>query len=249
MATHFKGPILYSTSQKGLTNLNTGVWPDQCVKWDDFVDELDTGWVVVKDSGATVAIAADVHNGVLVITSAATTDNAGGSIQANEIFQLPNVSGESMWYESRFYVDSTSGSGVGQMDVFSGMCENFSTNPEDGFASPNRIGFQLDDGNGRLHIITESGGTETKTELASTHDLTDGTYCTLAWKATKGNNTSNVQFFKDKQLVGTHTTNIPTALLTPASISVSGDATGTKSMGIDYVLSANDRGVAYQFSP
>ena len=91
MATHFKGPILYSTSQKGLTNLNTGVWPDQCVKWDDFVDELDTGWVVVKDSGATVAIAADVHNGVLVITSAATTDNDGGSIQANEIFQLLRI--------------------------------------------------------------------------------------------------------------------------------------------------------------
>ncbi len=52
MATHFKGPILYSAAQKGLENLNIGVWPDQCSKWDDFVDELDTGWTVVKDSGA-----------------------------------------------------------------------------------------------------------------------------------------------------------------------------------------------------
>ena len=91
MATHFKGPILYSAAQKGLENLNIGVWPDQCTKWDDFVMELDTGWTVVKDAGADVSIAADVANGVLVITSAATTDDDGGSIQANEIFRLPNV--------------------------------------------------------------------------------------------------------------------------------------------------------------
>ena len=248
MATHFKGPILYSAAQKGLENLNIGVWPDQCSKWDDFVDELDTGWTVVKDSGATVAIAADVANGVLVITSAATTDNDGGSIQANEIFRLPNVQGEMVYFETRIYVDSTSGSGVGQMDAFWGMCENFATNPEAGFAASNRIGFQMDDGSSSLRLITESGDTETETVLASTHDLTDGTFVTLGFTATKGKLTGGtevVKFFVDKQLVGTHTANVPTANITPAIISVSGDATGTKSMGVDYVLAAQDRGVSY----
>jgi len=46
-------------------------------------------------------------------------------------------------------------------------------------------------------------------------------------------------------LVGTHTTNVPTALLTPAAVEVSGDATGTKSMSVDYIMAAVDRGVTY----
>ena len=156
-----------------------------------------------------------------------------------------------VYFETRVYVDSTSGSGVGQMDAFWGLCENFATDPENGFLSPNRIGFQLDDGSARLRLITESGGTETETVLASTHDMTDGTFVTLGFTATKGkatNGTDVVQFYVDKQLVGTHTTHVPTANVTPAIISVSGDGTGTKSMGIDYVLTAQDRGVAYNLS-
>ena len=251
MATHFKGPILYSAAQKGLENLNIGVWPDQCTKWDDFVMELDTGWTVVKDAGADVSIAADVANGVLVITSAATTDDDGGSIQANEIFRLPNVQGEMVYFETRIYVDSTSGSGVGQMDAFWGLCENFTTNPEAGFLVANRIGFQMDEGSSSLRLITEKGGTEKESVLATTHDLVDGAYATLGFTATKGKLTGGtevVQFYINKQLVGTHTENVPTENMTPAIISVSGDATGTKSMGIDYVLAAQDRGVAYNLS-
>ena len=117
--------------------------------------------------------------------------------------------------------------------------------------SSNRIVFQLEDGSARLRLITESGDTETETGLASPHDLTDGTFVTLGFTATKGKVTGGtevVQFYVDKQLVGTHTTNVPTANMTPAIISVSGDATGTKSMGIDYVLTAQERGVAYNLS-
>ena len=47
MATHFKGPILYSSARKGLENLQVGVWPDQAVFLDDFtgiaIDTLMTG--------------------------------------------------------------------------------------------------------------------------------------------------------------------------------------------------------------
>ena len=94
MATHFKGPILYSSARKGLENLQVGVWPDQAVFLDDFTGiAIDTtnDWTVVKDSGATVAISADTATGVVALTSAATTDNDGASIQGNEIFQLPTT--------------------------------------------------------------------------------------------------------------------------------------------------------------
>jgi hypothetical protein len=248
MATHFKGPILYSAARKGLENLQVGVWPDQAVFLDDFtgiVIDATNDWTVVKDSGATVAIAADTATGVVALTSAATTDDDGASIQGNEIFQLPSTAGEKLFFEARFSIASTSGSSVGQMDVWVGLCENFATHPENAFAAANRIGFQLDDGSSLTRLISESGGTETETELATTYNLTDDTYVTVGFIATKGTTTDTVQFYYDRQLVGTHTTNIPTALMTPAAVEVSGDATGTKSMNVDYIMAAVDRGVTY----
>ena len=248
MATHFKGPILYSSARKGLENLQVGVWPDQAVYLDDFTGialDATNDWTVVKDSGASVAISADTAVGVVALTSTATTDNDGASIQGNEIFQLPTTAGEKLYFESRFFASTTAGSGVGQMDIWVGLTENFATNPENAFLATNRIGFQLDDGSSLTRLISESGGTETETELAAAYNLTDDTYVTLGFIATKGTSTDTVQFYYNRQLVGTHTTNVPTALLTPAMVEVSGDATGTKSMSVDYVMAAVDRGVTY----
>lgn len=248
MATHFKGPILYSSARKGLENLQVGVWPDQTVYLDDFTGiaiDATNDWTVVKDTGASVAISADTAAGVVALTSTATTDNDGASIQGNEIFQLPTTAGEKLYFESRFFASSTAGSGVGQMDIWVGLTENFATNPENAFLATNRIGFQLDDGSSLTRLISESGGTETETELAAAYNLTDDTYVTLGFIATKGTSTDTVQFYYNRQLVGTHTTNVPTALLTPAMVEVSGDATGTKSMSVDYVMAAVDRGVTY----
>ena len=248
MATHFKGPILYSSARKGLENLQVGVWPDQTVYLDDFTGialDATNDWTVVKDSGASVAISADTAAGVVALTSTATTDNDGASIQGNEIFQLPTTAGEKLYFESRFFASTTAGSGVGQMDIWVGLTENFATNPENAFLATNRIGFQLDDGSSLTRLISESGGTETETELAAAYNLTDDTYVTLGFIATKGTSTDTVQFYYNRQLVGTHTTNVPTALLTPAMVEVSGDATDTKRMSVDYVMAAVDRGVTY----
>tara|TARA_R100001480_G_scaffold149305_1_gene149146 strand:+ start:238 stop:984 length:747 start_codon:yes stop_codon:yes gene_type:complete len=248
MATHFKGPILYSAARKGLENLQVGVWPDQAVLYDDFTGILldaTNDWTVVKDSGATAAISADTATGVLALTSQATTDDDGASIQGNEIFQLPSTAGEKLFFESRFFASTTAGSGVGQMDIWVGLTENFATAPENAFLATNRIGFQLDDGSSLTRLISESGGTETETELAAAYNLTDDTYVTLGFIATKGTSTDTVQFYYNRQLVGTHTTNVPTALLTPAAVEVSGDATGTKSLNVDYIMAAVDRGVTY----
>ena len=248
MATHFKGPILYSSARKGLENLQVGVWPDQAVFLDDFTGialDATNDWTVVKDTSATVAISADVATGVVALTSQATTDNDGASIQGNEIFQLPTTAGEKLYFECRFYIGSTAGDSVGQMDVWVGLTENFATNPENAFLATNRIGFQLDDGSSLTRLISESGGTETETELASTYNLVDDTYVTLGFIATKGTSTDTVEYYHNRKLVGTHTTNVPTVLLTPAIVEVSGDATGTKSMGADYIMAAVDRGVTY----
>jgi len=248
MATHFKGPILYSAARKGLENLQVGVWTNQAVFLDDFTSivlDATNDWTVVKDSGATVAISADVATGVLALTSAATTDNDGGSIQGNEIWQLPTTVGEKLYFESRFSIVSTAGSSVGQMDVWAGLCENFATAPENAFTASNRIGFQLDDGSSLTRLISEASDTETETELAAAKNLVDDTYVTLGFIATKGTTTDTVEYYHNRNLVGTHTTNIPTALMTTAMVEVTGDATGTKSMNVDYIMAAVDRGVTY----
>ena len=248
MATHFKGPILYSSARKGLENLQVGVWTNQAVFLDDFtgvVLDATNDWTVVKDTSATVAITADAATGVLALTSQATTDDDGASIQGNEIWQLPTTAGEKLYFESRFSIASTAGSSVGQMDVWVGLTENFATAPENAFLATNRIGFQLDDGSSLTRLISESGGTETETELASTYNLVDDTYVTLGFIATKGTTTDTVEYYHNRKLVGTHTTNVPTALLTPAMVEITGDATGTKSMSVDYIMAAVDRGVTY----
>ena len=248
MATHFKGPILYSSARKGLENLQVGVWTNQAVFLDDFtgvVLDATNDWTVVKDTSATAALSADTATGVLALTSQATTDDDGASIQGNEIFQLPTTAGEKLYFESRFSIATTAGDSVGQMDVWVGLTENFATAPENAFLATNRIGFQLDDGSSLTRLISESGGTETETELAAAYNLTDDTYVTLGFIATKGTSTDTVQFYYNRQLVGTHTTNVPTALLTPAAVEVSGDATGTKSLNVDYIMAAVDRGVTY----
>jgi|TARA_R100000049_G_C1950244_1_gene97514 hypothetical protein len=242
--THFSGPVLFSAARPTLENLNIGAWPDQTRFMDDFTGILldaTNDWTVVKDSGASAALQADALNGVVDLTSAATTDNDGSSIQGNEIWGLPSTAGQRLYFEARFQM-----SDVDQMDMFIGVCENFATNPEAIFTASNRIGFQIDDGDATPHLITESSDSETDTTLSgTTYDLSDATDVTVSFVATKGTTTDKVRFYINRTLVGTHTTNVPTANMTQAAAEVSGNATGTKSMSVDYIMVAQDRGVSY----
>jgi len=242
--THFSGPVLFSAARPTLENLNIGTWPDQTRFMADFtgiVLDATNDWTVVKDTGASVALQADALNGVVDLTSAATTDNDGSSIQGNEIWGLPSTAGQKLYFEARFQM-----SDADQMDMFIGVCENFATAPENIFTASNRIGFQIDDGDATPHLITESGDSETDTTLSgTTHDLSDATDVTVSFVATKGTSTDNVRFYINRTLVGTHATNVPTANMTQAAAEVSGNATGTKSMSIDYIMVAQDRGVSY----
>ena len=242
--THFSGPVTFSAARPTLQNLNIGTWPDQTRFMVDFTGILldaTNDWTVVKDSGATVALQADALNGVVDLTSAATTDNDGSSIQGNEIWGLPSTAGEKLYFEARFQI-----SDADQMDVFIGVCENFASNPENIFAASNRIRFQIDDGDATPHLITESSDSETDTTLSgTTYDLSDATDVTVSFVATKGTSTDVVDFYINRTKVGTHTTNVPTANMTQAAAEVSGNATGTKSMSIDYIMVAQDRGVSY----
>ena len=236
MAVHFTGPVLYTgknTPGAWWTNQPVGNNTDYVTYMDDFTGiALDTtnDWTVVKDSGATVAIGADTLNGVVVITSAATTDDDGGSIQGNEIFKVQTD--KSIWFETKLKCNDAD-----QTDICVGLTVNFATNPEAMLTAADRIVFQVDDGNASILCKTEKNGTETSTD--SGIDLADDTYVTLGFWA---NSTGEVQFFVNRNLVATHTTNIvDDEELTVAAMSLSGSATGTRATTIDYLFCAADR--------
>ena len=179
MATHFKGPVLFSNAS-AFENLKMSMWPDQFTYMDDFEQgALDTthNWTIVKDTGASAAIAADGTGGEVNLTSAATTDNDGASIQAKqESFALPTTAGDKLYFETRAKISDAT-----QTDFLIGFTETFATNPENALLSANVIGFVKVDGTAIVKGTTESGGTQTLVTFADTTKSTmeNDTYVTL----------------------------------------------------------------------
>ena len=251
MATHFKGPILFSAQRAALENLNIARWNDQFIQFDDYdhgaIDET-LRWVIVKDSGASVSVVADARSGEVNLTSTATTENDGASLQGHEeYFSLPSTAGNKLYYETRIKT-----SDVDQMDILVGLTETFATNPEAALLSANIIGFLLVDGSAVISGVTEASDSQTLTTLnTDLSTLTNDTYVTLGFVATKGNSDGNdtVEFFINRKSAGTTTSNIPTANMKMMVMSLSGDATGTKVTTLDYMMAAQDRDVTYADGP
>jgi|TARA_A100001518_G_C1203417_1_gene46588 hypothetical protein len=238
MAVHFTGPILFAGkdgNRKWFENLPVDKNPDYLCYIDDFTGvTLDTtnDWTLIKDSSATAAIGADLVNGTVVLTSQATTDNDGASLQGNEIFAVS--SSRDIWFETKLFITDAEGDA---MDVCVGLTVNFATNPEAMLTAADRIVFQVDDGDSNIDCVTEKDGTATTTD--SGVDIVSGTNVTLGFHV-KG--TGSVEFFVNRNLVATHTTNIPDdENLAIGVMELSGSATGTKSMTVDYLFAAQDR--------
>lgn len=208
---------------------------DSCVFVDDFVGSVlnatDT-WAVVKDAGAAVAFGTDLENGAVVLTSAATTDNDGASIQTTQNAFLVK-SGKKLWFEARVKV-----SDADQCDMFIGLAENHATNPENAVAAGcARVGFELVDGSAliRTSIDDNTSSTVTATSLS----MSDDTYVKLGFR-TDG---ASVRFYVNRALVST--SSIPTAIaaitLGPTFFNLSGDAVGTHTATCDYIAVAQER--------
>ena len=236
MATHHNTPVLYSgyaAGYKDLLEQPIAINPDYFTYIDDFLGvavDSTNDWTVVKDSGASVAIVADTVGGELTLTSTATTDNDGASIQKNETFSVD--ANKNLFFQTRLKNNDAD-----QTDICVGLTVNFATNPEAMLTAADRIVFQVDDGDASILCKTEKDGTETSTD--SGIDFADDTYATLSIRV---QSTGKVDFFVNRSLVATHTANIPDdENLTIAAMSVSGDATGTKATTLDYMFAAADR--------
>ena len=237
MAVHFTGPVLYAGvngSKKWFADLPVGVNPDYVVLMDDFTGialDATSDWTVVKDSGASAAIDADAESGTLILSSAATTDNDGASVQGNEIFRV--ASGRDIWFETKCWITDAE---EDNMDLCVGLTINFATNPEAMLTATDRIVFQINDGGTSILAITEKNGTETSTDTGLDAEAFSQT---LGFHV-KG--TGSVEFFVNRVKVATHTTNIPDdENLAVGAMQLSGSASGTKSANIDYLLASQTR--------
>ncbi len=192
---------------------------------DDFYETLNTSrWATVKDSGASAAITADAANGVLLLSSTATTDDDGALVQSVSEFILPTTG-------KRFAVEAKVKISVAdQTDFFFGLSQKAATNPEAILTASNRIGFQVDDGN--PSILCKSENTDVETSKDSELDFADATYRVLGISY---DGAGVVSYYIDGTLVHTVTTNIPATELAIAMFHLSGNATGTRTTTWDYV--------------
>jgi hypothetical protein len=241
MAVHFTGPVLFAGKEgqrKWFNDLPIDKNPDYVTYMDDFtgvsLDDTDD-WTVIKDSSASADIAADVVGGALTLSSQATTDNDGASIQGNEIFAV--ASGKDIWFETKITPTDAEGNAI---EICIGLTVNFATNPEAMLTAADRIVFQVDDGDSNIDCVTEKDGTATTTD--SVIDIESGTAVTLGFHVKSTNIATSVEFFVNRNLVATHTDNIPDdENLALGAMELSGSATGTKSMNIDYMFASQTR--------
>lgn len=234
MAVHFSGPVLHAGkgSRLWFEDLPVSSTPDYTVFFDDFDNvavNITNDYTQVKDTGAAVAYVANGEGGELAITSAATTDNDGGSIQGNSIFKA--AADRTIWFETRLRCNDAD-----QTDICVGLTVSFATNPENILTATDRIVFQVNDDNASILCKTELGGVETSTD--SGVDLADNVYARLGIQVV---GLGTVRFFVNRKLVATHTTNIPTVNLRVAAMSLSGSATGTRATTLDYLFAAQTR--------
>ncbi len=233
--SRFTGPLRNTQHRAGnprewFNNLPLSSDPDYWFFMDDFMALDDTDvWIVVKDGSASVAVQAGA-GGEVILSSQATTEDDGAMMQTAE-FVTPTA-GKKIWFEIKVKV-----SDADQNDSFFGLCITAITNPENVLTSADRIGFQINDGNASILCKTEDSGSETSTD--SGVDAGDGTYVKLGLFI---DGVSTVKFYINRALVATHTDDIVSDQdLALTIFGISGDATGTHTRIVDYVMAVGER--------
>lgn len=240
--TKFSGPILgvdkYNASMKGwFSNLPTQPQPDYVVWMDDFIGvdadySANAAWALVKDSGASVANTADQTNGIVTLTSTATTDNDGALIQTHQTF-AKLVSGKKAWFKATIVL-----SDADQQDVFVGLATAAATNPEAVLSVDDYIGFKITDESDVIYAVSDKTGASAAASTSTGKSAVDATSVEVAFYY----DGLSAHFYVNDDYVCSHTsTTIPTVALDVAIFSLSGNATGTKTLKSDFVYYCVER--------
>lgn len=226
-------------SPNGVTNVSPtdamahfGV-PDPS-QWHTFFDDFDRyvagDWTITTTEagvGSATEALTDEDGGVLLITNDSADNDADFFQKVGESFLME--AGKKAVFKARFKVSDAT-----QSDFVMGL-QITDTTPLD---VTDGIFFQKDDGDTELDVYVEKDNTATSS--TNVHTVADDTYMVVAFYY---NGKDEVQFFVDNAKVASlETTNLPDDEELTVSFGVQNGAAAAKTMSVDYILAAKERG-------
>jgi len=244
--THFTNAVMFAglnNNKKWFKDLPVDNNPNYVCYKDDFIYNTlpSSEWsTAIADGGAAAGISNEV-GGAVTLTSANTTDNNGlALVKTANTFQAVAETrdgtgaitnpGTIIWYEARIQNNDANATDYG-----TGLCETFTGSS--GWRSANRISIESNNGEQFYRFVTKNAaGTNQVTHTAYT--ITDSSYDTVGFRVDRA---GVVEFFVNRELAATVTSNINTDDMQMFAASVSASAAGQRVTKLDYITCTQNR--------
>lgn len=234
MATHFLGPVLNrekADHPRGVfSNLPVGMGPEVVSLYNDFVRATDYSTsdftlTAVGSGTAAVATTTGQVNGYLVLTTTNTSGDSNSLQGKQNSFQL--TVGKRLWLEV-----GAKAATVTDIDALIALAVA-DTTPLD---ASDYVGFLVANGSGAVAAKTVASSTATTLSAVGTLVAATDMKLGLVWDGI-----SKVSFYINRSLVGSSTTNIPTATPLAITAHVKTNSANARTLSIDYVFAAQER--------
>ena len=247
--THFRNPVMFAgwaENTKWFKDLPVDNNPNFTCYKDDFIYNTlpSSQWSTsIADGGASAGISNEV-NGAVTLTSANTTDNNGlALVKTQNTFQAVAETRDStgaitnpgtvIWYEARIKNNDANATdyGTGLVETFTGTS---------GWRSANRISIESNNGEQFYRFVTKNGSGTNQVQYTA-YTITDDAYDTVGFRCDRA---GKVEFFVNRVLAATVTSNINTDDMQMFAASVSASASGQRVTSLDYITCTANRNAA-----
>ena len=244
--THFRNPVMFaglSNNTKWFKDLPVDNNPNFVCYKDDFIYNTlpSAEWSTsIADGGAAAGISNEV-GGAVTLTSANTTDNNGiALVKTQNSFQAVAETKDStgavtnpgtvIWYEARIQNNDANATdyGTGLVETFTGTS---------GWRSANRISIESNNGEQFYRFVTKNASGTNQVQYTA-YTITDSAYDTVGFRVDKA---GKVEFFVNRVLAATVTSNINTDDMQMFAASVSASASGQRVTKLDYISCTQNR--------
>ena len=247
--THFRNPVMFAglaKNTKWFKDLPVDNNPNFTCYKDDFIYNTlpSSQWSTsIADGGASAGISNEV-NGAVTLTSANTTDNKGlALVKTQNTFQAVAETRDStgaitnpgtvIWYEARIKNNDANATdyGTGLVETFTGSS---------GWRSANRISIESNNGEQFYRFVTKNASGTNQVQYTA-YTITDDAYDTVGFRCDRA---GKVEFFVNRVLAATVTSNINTDDMQMFAASVTASASGQRVTSLDYITCTANRNAA-----
>tara|TARA_B100001248_G_scaffold109014_2_gene81329 strand:- start:40090 stop:40860 length:771 start_codon:yes stop_codon:yes gene_type:complete len=247
--THFRNPVMFAglaKNTKWFKDLPVDNNPNFTCYKDDFIYNTlpSSQWSTsIADGGASAGISNEV-NGAVTLTSANTTDNNGlALVKTQNTFQAVAETRDStgaitnpgtvIWYEARIKNNDANATdyGTGLVETFTGSS---------GWRSANRISIESNNGEQFYRFVTKNASGTNQVQYTA-YTITDDAYDTVGFRCDRA---GKVEFFVNRVLAATVTSNINTDDMQMFAASVTASASGQRVTSLDYITCTANRNAA-----